>query len=82
MLNLADNQLSKLDHGVFKEMPTLRMLRLDNNKLEELNGILAGQTELRFLNVSQNRLQWFDYAFVPMSLEWLDIQHNEIDKPG
>ncbi len=64
MLNLADNQLTQLDQGVFNEVTTLRMLRLDDNLLEDINGILAGQTELRFLNVSSNRLQWFDYAFI------------------
>ena len=79
---MADNQLSKLDEGVFRELPTLRMLRLDNNKLEELNGILAGQTQLRFLNVSVNRLQWFDYAFLPKSLEWLDLHSNQIEDLG
>ena len=68
--------------GVFRELPTLRMLRLDNNKLEELNGILAGQTQLRFLNVSENRLQWFDYAFLPKSLEWLDLHSNQIEDLG
>ena len=82
VLNLADNQLSKLEHGVFNHMVSLRMLRLDNNKLEELNGILAGQTELRFLNVSANRLQWFDYAFLPKSLEWLDLHSNQIEEIG
>ena len=29
-----------------------------------------------------NKLQWFDYAFVPKSLEWLDIQHNEVEELG
>ena len=82
VLNLADNELTKLEHGVFNHMPSLRMLRLDNNDLEELNGILAGQTELRFLNVSANRLQWFDYAFLPKSLEWLDIHSNQIEEIG
>ena len=81
-LNLADNELTLLDHGVFNLMPSLRMLRLDNNKLEELNGILAGQTELRFLNVSANQLQWFDYAFLPKSLEVLDISANQIEDIG
>ena len=82
VLNLADNQLANLDPGVFKEIPTLRMLRLDNNQLEELNGILAGQTQLRFLNVSKNKLQWFDYAFLPKSLEWLYLHANQIEDLG
>ena len=27
----------------------------------------------RWLNVSSNSLQWFDYAFIPKQLEWIDI---------
>ena len=27
-------------------------------------------------------LQWFDFAFIPKSLEWLDIHNNKIDKIG
>jgi Leucine-rich repeat (LRR) protein len=56
------------------------MLRLDQNQLEDINGILAGQTELRWLNVSSNRLQWFDYAFIPKNLEWLDLHDNHIEE--
>ena len=26
--------------------------------------------------------QWFDFAFIPKSLEWLDIHNNKIDKIG
>ena len=27
----------------------------------------------RWLNVSANKLQWFDYAFIPKQLEWIDL---------
>lgn len=79
-LNLANNQLSSLDQGSFNSITKLRMLRLDQNQLEDINGILAGQTELRWLNVSSNRLQWFDYAFIPKNLEWLDLHDNHIEE--
>ena len=39
------------------------------------------QSSSRF-NVSSNRLQWFDYAFVPMSLEQLDLHDNNIEEMG
>ena len=32
------------------------------------------------LNLSSNQLQWFDYAFIPSSLELLDIHCNNIGK--
>lgn len=82
VLNLANNQISKLDQGVFNALRSLRMLRLDNNNLDDINGILAGQTELKWLNVSSNKLQWFDYAFIPKGLEWLDISNNLIEDLG
>ena len=79
-LNLADNQIRNLSKGVFKEVKRLRMLRLDNNRLTDINGILLGLNQLRWLNVSANRLQWFDYAFFPKNLEWLDVHENNIDE--
>ena len=27
-------------------------------------------------------LQWFDYAFIPRSLKWLDLHQNEIEELG
>ena len=33
-----------------------------------------------FINVFT--FQWFDFAFIPKSLEWLDIHNNKIDKIG
>ena len=44
--------------------------------------LVSGLSKLQWFNVSNNKLQWFDYAFVPMSLEWLDIQFNEIEELG
>ena len=82
MLNLAHNKLSKLNQSVFNPLEDLRMLRLDNNKLEDINGLLQAQSELQWLNVSANNLQWFDYAFIPRNLKWLDIHANAIEELG
>ena len=60
----------------------LRSLRLDDNQLTDINGLLTAQNDLRLLNVSANKLQWFDYAFIPKSLEWLDLHHNQIEELG
>ena len=57
-------------------------LRLDNNRLEDLNGLLNSQYQLQWLNVSHNRLQWFDYAFIPKSLLWLNARANQIEELG
>ena len=60
----------------------LQALRLDNNRLEELNGLLNTQHHLQWLNVSHNLLQWFDYAFIPKSLLWLNLRNNRIEELG
>ena len=82
VLNLAHNQLEKLDQSVFHPLTKLQMLRLDNNLLKDINGLLTSQSELRWLNISANHLAWFDYAFIPRSLKWLDLHENEIEELG
>jgi Leucine-rich repeat (LRR) protein len=81
-LNLAHNSISKLDQTVFNALKKLRTLRLDGNLLEDINGLLTAQSELHWLNVSSNRLAWFDYAFVPRSVRWLDLHDNRIEELG
>ena len=82
VLNLAHNKLSEIEQGSFETLKDLRALRLDNNLLTDINGLVSSLSRLQWFNVSSNRLLWFDYAFVPMSLEWLDIHNNEIEELG
>ena len=82
VLNLAHNKLSEIEQGSFENLKDLRALRLDNNLLTDINGLVSSLSRLQWFNVSSNRLLWFDYAFVPMSLEWLDIHNNEIEELG
>ena len=82
VLNLAHNKLTDIEQGSFENLKDLRALRLDNNLLADINGLVSSLSRLQWFNVSSNRLLWFDYAFVPMSLEWLDIHNNEIEELG
>ncbi|TRY62943.1 hypothetical protein TCAL_07279 [Tigriopus californicus] len=82
ILNLAHNQISSLEGGAFHRLQNLRALRLDNNRLEDINGLVASLRQLQWLNISSNSLQWFDYAFIPTSLEWLDMSHNSVSELG
>ena len=82
VLNLAHNRLTTIDQAAFKNLKNLRALRLDNNQLKDINGLVSSQKNLRWLNVSTNSLQWFDFAFSPKSLEWLDIHNNNVDRIG
>ena len=63
-------------------LTALESLDLNSNSLEDFNGILHAQSRLNWLNISHNRLSWFDYAFIPHSLQYLDIHQNEIDALG
>lgn len=82
VLNLALNQLETIERGAFDHLKELRALRLDHNYLSDINGLVSGLSKLQWFNVSNNKLQWFDYGFLPQSLEWLDIQYNEIEELG
>ncbi len=82
VLDLSGNRIKQLEQGIFSSLRNLKALRLQGNILEDINGILTGQTGLKELNVSSNRLQWFDYAFIPKNLERLDISHNQIEELG
>ena len=82
VLNLARNKLAKIEQGSFDGLVELRALRLDNNVLADINGLVSSLEKLKWLNVSSNRLQWFDYAFMPRSLEWLDVHENQIEELG
>jgi Leucine-rich repeat (LRR) protein len=82
MLNLARNSIESIERAAFQDMKELRALRLDNNNLGDLNGLVSHLTSLNWLNVSSNNLEWFDYAFIPNSLVWLDVSYNKIGDLG
>ena len=62
----------------FQFLFTYRYLRLDGNELTDINGLLTAQSELRWLNISENRLEWFDYAIVPRSITGCDAHFQFI----
>ena len=82
VLNLSHNRITMIGERSFKNLNNLRALRLDNNMLVDLNGLVSSLDNLRWLNVSTNNLQWFDFASIPKSLEWLDVHNNRIKRIG
>ena len=78
-LDLSKNRLQALNQTSFAALGNLTHLDLAENQLEDINGLLTTQMRLEHLNISSNRLHWFDYAFVPNSLKVLDIHDNLID---
>ena len=82
VLDLSMNELSAIPHNSFDTNIGLKLLRLDGNKLSDVNALFATLPNLIWLNVSDNRITWFDYALIPAQLQYLDLQHNRIAELG
>jgi Leucine-rich repeat (LRR) protein len=62
------------------DVPDLHALRLDSNKLVDFGQAFVNLRFLLMLNISSNRISSFDYAQIPLGLQWLDLHSNKIDK--
>ncbi|KAJ6631713.1 Toll-like receptor 7 [Pseudolycoriella hygida] len=82
VLNLARNKIQSIQRGAFDKNIEIEAIRLDKNLLTDINGIFATLNSLLWLNLSENQLIWFDYAFIPMNLKWLDVHGNYIEALG
>lgn len=82
ILNLSKNKIQKITPGAFDQNKNLQAIRLDGNYLNDVEELFAKLPHLVWLNVSDNRLKWFDYALIPITLQWLDIHHNQIKELG
>lgn len=80
VLNLARNRIGHVESGTFEDIIDLHALRLDSNTLADVNGLFPGLRDLLMLNISANRIVHFDYAMIPMALQWLDIHENSIEQ--
>ncbi|KAF6205448.1 hypothetical protein GE061_019620 [Apolygus lucorum] len=78
ILNLSRNKIYKIENGAFSENHNLQAIRLDANIINDIAGMFTDVNSLLWLNISDNRLDTFDYAFLPSGLQWLDIHKNEI----
>lgn len=82
ILNLARNRIERVEQGAFSTSPNLQAIRLDANLLTDINGLFTDVNSLLWLNVSDNQLEWFDYAMIPRGLQWLDLHKNSIKELG
>ena len=67
-----------MEAGSFDSNTQLRAVRLDSNRLTGIEGLFSRVPDLMWLNVSENKIQAFDYSLVPLTLTWLDISHNKV----
>nr|ANG08891.1 toll family protein 8 [Gryllus bimaculatus] len=82
ILNLSRNKIHKIEAGAFDSNINLQAIRLDGNYLSDITGLFAKLPSLIWLNISDNQLEWFDYALIPTGLHWLDIHANRIAELG
>ncbi|XP_057335576.1 toll-like receptor Tollo [Microplitis mediator] len=82
VLNLASNVIRHVEQNAFASNSVLRAVRLDGNQLTEIRGVFTTATTLVWLNISDNKLLWFDYSYLPANLEWLDMHNNQISELG
>lgn len=82
VLNLAKNRIQMIERGSFDSNNEIEALRLDRNFISDINGVFATLNSLLWLNLGENHLVWFDYAFIPRSLKWLDLHANYIEELG
>lgn len=79
VLNMAKNRIQSIERGAFDLNKQIEAIRLDGNFISDINGIFSQLSSLLWLNVAENHLVWFDFAFVPKNLKWLDIRGNYIE---
>ncbi|CAK9804231.1 Toll-like receptor 7 [Anthophora quadrimaculata] len=82
ILNLARNKVQHVERYAFERNVRLEAIRLDGNFLSDINGVFTSIASLLLLNLSENHIEWFDYAFIPGNLKWLDIHGNFIENLG
>lgn len=79
VLNLASNKIKHVAAGCFRKNMNLKLLRMDGNEITKFDGIFNTLNSLVWLNMSANKIMFFDFRTFPSSLEWLDMHQNFIE---
>lgn len=82
VLNLSQNKIRTIENRAFEYNYNLKAVRVDDNLLTNVHRLFSNLTQLQWLNLSKNHLEMFDYAFIPLGLEYLDLRSNSINELG
>ncbi|XP_052863466.1 LOW QUALITY PROTEIN: toll-like receptor 6 [Anopheles cruzii] len=78
ILHIARNIITHIEKGAFEAAVSVQAIRLDGNLLTDIGGLFTNMPSLVWLNISDNRLEHFDYSQIPSHLQWLDLHKNEL----
>ncbi|XP_039759250.1 insulin-like growth factor-binding protein complex acid labile subunit [Pararge aegeria] len=80
-LDLSYNYIRELREEPFSNLTNLQVLRLNNNKIKDLNGALHNLLNLRHLYLRSNEIQKFDMGTINTinHLETFDLSKNLIE---
>lgn len=78
ILNLARNKIKKIETGAFETTGSIQAIRLDGNVVENIEGLFSNMQNLLWLNISDNKLNYFDFSQIPYGLQWLDLHRNDL----
>ena len=79
ILNLGYNQITDLNSTVFRRIKRIEEIYLQDNKINDMMELFRSSKNLQLLDISSNKLIWFDLSFIPKSLTWMDIHDNQIE---
>lgn len=82
ILNLSNNKIKAIEAGALHRNMQLQAIRLDGNHLKNIAGLFTELPNLVWLNISDNRLEKFDYSHIPTGLQYLDVRANRITQLG
>lgn len=80
-LDLSGNNLAEFDLQTLEQFFNLRLLNLSNCNLMQFDTkILRNLLELSVLDLSHNKLHEIDMQWLPVRLEWLNLNSNELNE--
>ena len=81
-VNIARNRLAILEAKMFQPLIKLETLLLDQNYLQDINGVFSSLSSLKHLSIYDNSLKWFDMAFFPKTIQAINMSRNWIEEIG